>query len=71
MRFGAPSCSRSRARRGATSSPPRTPDLAAVRARRLDVLADLVADHLDVDRLRRLIEDGAPPGLPVVPPAGP
>ncbi|MBK7625096.1 MAG: cobyric acid synthase [Kineosporiaceae bacterium] len=46
-------------------------DLAAVRARRLDVLADLVADHLDVDRLRRLIEDGAPPGLPVVPPAGP
>jgi len=31
---------------------------------RLDVLGDLVADHLDTAALSRLIEDGPPPGMP-------
>ncbi|HYT26839.1 MAG TPA: cobyric acid synthase CobQ, partial [Actinomycetota bacterium] len=44
---------------------------AAVREERLDALGDLVADHLDAAALDRLIERGAPAGLPVVPPAGP
>jgi adenosylcobyric acid synthase len=43
---------------------------AAQRQARLDVLGDLVADHLDTAALCRLISDGPPPGLPVVPPAG-
>ncbi len=41
---------------------------AAVRAARLDALADLVAAHLDMDAVCRLIERGAPPGLPALPP---
>jgi adenosylcobyric acid synthase len=45
-------------------------DFAAVRQARLDVLGDLVADYLDTEALRDLIEHGPPPGLPVVPPAG-
>jgi adenosylcobyric acid synthase len=43
---------------------------AAARQARLDTLADLVAGHLDTGAVTRLIENGAPPGLPVVPPAG-
>jgi len=43
---------------------------AATRSAQLDLLGDLVAEHLDVDAVDRLIEHGAPPGLPVVPPAG-
>jgi adenosylcobyric acid synthase len=39
---------------------------AAVRERRLDLLADLVAEHLDTEALTRLIEEGAPTGLPTV-----
>jgi adenosylcobyric acid synthase len=39
---------------------------AAVRERRLDLLGDLVAEHLDTDALTRLIEGGAPKGLPTV-----
>jgi adenosylcobyric acid synthase len=46
-------------------------DFAALRQARLDVLGDLVADHLDTEALARLICDGPPPGLPVIPPAGP
>jgi len=46
-------------------------DFAAVRQARLDMLGDLVADHLDTAALGRLIDGGPPPGLPVVPPAGP
>jgi adenosylcobyric acid synthase len=46
-------------------------DFAAQREARLDVLGDLVASHLDTVSLRRLIADGPPAGLPVVPPAGP
>ncbi len=45
-------------------------NFAALREARLDVLGDLVADHLDMTALCRLITSGAPPGLPVIPPAG-
>jgi adenosylcobyric acid synthase len=45
-------------------------DFAALRQARLDLLGDLVADHLDTGALSRLISDGPPPGLPVIPPAG-
>jgi adenosylcobyric acid synthase len=41
-------------------------DFAALRQARLDVLGDLVAGHLDTAALGRLIEDGPPPGLPVL-----
>ncbi len=44
---------------------------AAIRQARLDILGDLVAEHLDTEALRGLIEHGPPSGLPVVPPAGP
>jgi adenosylcobyric acid synthase len=46
-------------------------DVAALRSARLDVLADLVADHLDGDALYRLVTDGPTPGLPFVPPGAP
>ncbi len=46
-------------------------DFAALREAQLDLLGDLVADHLDTGALSRLISDGPPPGLPVIPPAGP
>jgi adenosylcobyric acid synthase len=39
---------------------------AARRARRLDALGDLVADHLDTARLAELIEDGPPADLPTL-----
>jgi adenosylcobyric acid synthase len=44
---------------------------AAVRQAHLDLLGDLVADHLDLAGLRALIEHGPPPGLPFVPPGAP
>ncbi len=44
---------------------------ADVREARLNSLGRLVADHLDTDRVWRLIEDGVPPGLPFVPPGAP
>jgi adenosylcobyric acid synthase len=40
----------------------------AERERQLDALGDLVARHLDTPALLRLIEQGAPPGLPFIPP---
>jgi adenosylcobyric acid synthase len=40
---------------------------AALRERTVDLLADLVEEHLDTAALWRLIEHGAPPGLPTVP----
>jgi len=46
-------------------------EVAAVRAARLDALADLVADHLDTAALDRLITAGPPAGLPFVPPGAP
>jgi adenosylcobyric acid synthase len=45
-------------------------DFAALRQARLDVLGDLVSQHLDTEGLTRLIGEGPPPGLPVIPPAG-
>ena len=41
---------------------------AAARERRLDLLADLVEQHLDLDALHRLAREGAPPDLPLLPP---
>ena len=40
----------------------------AARERRLDLLGDLVEEHLDVDALHALALDGPPAGLPVLPP---
>jgi len=50
---------------------PGTVGFEQVRQARLDALGDLVADHLDTDVLLRLIEHGAPAGLPFVPPGAP
>jgi adenosylcobyric acid synthase len=44
---------------------------AQVREHALDVLGDLVEEHLDTDALWRLIEDGPPAGLPFIPPGAP
>jgi adenosylcobyric acid synthase len=44
---------------------------AALRERALDVLGDLVEEHLDTDALWRLIENGPPAGLPFIPPGAP
>jgi adenosylcobyric acid synthase len=41
---------------------------ASVREARLDLLGDLVADGLDTDAIWRLLDSGAPAGLPFVPP---
>jgi cobyric acid synthase CobQ len=43
---------------------------AALREKTLDALGDLVEQHLDTEAVWRLIEKGAPRGLPVVPPGG-
>ncbi|MBW4720241.1 cobyric acid synthase [Saccharothrix obliqua] len=45
-------------------------DFAGRRAAQLDLLGDLVADHLDTGAVHALLERGTAPGLPVVPPAG-
>ncbi len=50
--------------RGCTPQPDTS--FAAIRQARLDTLADLAADHLDQAAVDRLIEHGAPPGLPVI-----
>ncbi|MFL6139256.1 MAG: cobyric acid synthase [Frankiaceae bacterium] len=50
---------------------PGTVRYAAVREARLDLLGDLVAEHLDTGALLRLIEEGPPAGLPFVPPGAP
>jgi adenosylcobyric acid synthase len=44
---------------------------AAVREERLEAVGDLIADHVDTAALERLLEEGAPPGLPFVPPGPP
>ena len=51
---------------GRRFTPARDTCFAALRERRLDALGDLVAENLDTDALLRLIECGAPPGLPVL-----
>ncbi|HEY5858608.1 MAG TPA: cobyric acid synthase [Aldersonia sp.] len=43
--------------------------VAAVRAGQLDLLADLVERHVDVDAVCRLIEHGTPSGLPLLSPS--
>ncbi|SFL54299.1 cobyric acid synthase [Geodermatophilus ruber] len=43
-------------------------DFAAVREARLDRLGDLIAEHADTAALWRLIEDGPPADLPLLPP---
>jgi adenosylcobyric acid synthase len=39
---------------------------AAARERRIDILADAIEEHLDLDRILHLVEHGPTPGLPVV-----
>jgi adenosylcobyric acid synthase len=43
----------------------------ALREEQLDRLGDLIEEHADTDGLWRLIESGAPDGLPFVPPGAP
>ncbi|MEV4183821.1 cobyric acid synthase CobQ, partial [Streptosporangium canum] len=43
---------------------------AALREERLDALGDLIEHHVDTAALLRLLEDGAPRGLPLLPPGG-
>jgi adenosylcobyric acid synthase len=45
---------------------PGSSSFAAAREARLDVLGDLVTDHLDIDRLTALIEGGVPADLPSI-----
>ena len=51
-------------RHGFTAAPDTC--FAAVRERSLDLLGDLIEEHLDTDALAQLIEHGAPPDLPTV-----
>ncbi|GAA3889757.1 cobyric acid synthase [Streptomyces lacrimifluminis] len=44
---------------------------AGLREEQLDLLGDLVEQHADTDALWRLIESGAPQGLPFIPPGAP
>jgi len=44
---------------------------AALREEQLDRLGDLIEEHADTDALWRLIESGAPSGLPFIPPGAP
>jgi adenosylcobyric acid synthase len=48
--------------------PPSEVSFEACREARLDLLGDLVTEHLDVDALLELATAGAPVGLPVLPP---
>ncbi|MBS9533919.1 cobyric acid synthase [Mycobacterium sp. M1] len=50
---------------------PSTVSFAAARERRIDLIADLIEAHLDVDALLDLVHDGPPPGLPFLPPGAP
>ncbi len=60
------------ARAGRTGfEPAPATDVAALREGRLDRLADAIEEHLDTGALLRLIERGAPAGLPFVPPGAP
>jgi adenosylcobyric acid synthase len=46
-------------------------DFAALRTATVDRLGDMVEEHLDTEALWRLIENGAPAGLPFIPPGTP
>jgi adenosylcobyric acid synthase len=54
-----------RAGRGGFTPAPDT-DVAAARAGQMDLLADLVSEHVDTAAVARLIEEGVPPGLPTL-----
>jgi adenosylcobyric acid synthase len=41
-----------------------------MREERLDALGDLIERNVDTDALLRLLEGGAPQGLPLLPPGG-
>jgi adenosylcobyric acid synthase len=56
---------------GRAFTPAPDTDFAALREAQLDALGDLVEHHLDTEALTRLIESGAPSGLPLVAPGGP
>ncbi|MGW4421053.1 cobyric acid synthase [Streptosporangium sp. NPDC004631] len=43
---------------------------AALREERLDALGDLIERHVDTEALLRLLRDGAPRDLPILPPGG-
>ncbi len=50
---------------------PDAPGFGDLREEMLDKLADAVDEHLDTELLRTLLEHGAPPDLPFVPPGAP
>jgi adenosylcobyric acid synthase len=52
-------------------APDGTVSFAALREERLDRLADAIDEHLDTDALLALIEQGAPAGIPFIPPGAP
>jgi len=52
---------------GADFAPAPGTCFAALREARLDMLGDLVADHLDIRAISSLIDNGVPPGLPILP----
>jgi adenosylcobyric acid synthase len=56
------------ARTGSPWRPAGQVSFAAVRDRRLDVLGDLVAEHLDTDAVLALLTQGPPGDLPFIPP---
>ena len=57
-------------RRAGRSFAPSTVNFSERREARLELLGDLVEQHLDVDALLDLVITGAPGGLPVLPPGG-
>ncbi|SNT50809.1 adenosylcobyric acid synthase (glutamine-hydrolysing) [Actinomadura meyerae] len=57
-------------RAGRDFTPAPDVSFAALREATLDALGDLVEEHLDTGAVWRIIEKGAPAGLPVVPPGG-
>jgi adenosylcobyric acid synthase len=59
------------ARAGRRFVPAPDTDFGALREAQLDRLADLIDAHLDTAALLRLIEDGAPAGLPFLAPGAP
>ncbi|KDN19256.1 cobyric acid synthase [Amycolatopsis rifamycinica] len=60
------------AQAGATWTPaPDAPGFGELREEMLDKLADAVDEHLDTALLLRLVDRGAPAGLPFVPPGAP
>ncbi|WP_016907234.1 cobyric acid synthase [Streptomyces xiaopingdaonensis] len=56
---------------GRDFTPAPSTSFAALREAELDLLGDLVEEHLDTDALLRLVEEGPPPGLDFVPPGAP